>query len=438
MSSVPGFINADSGSPSYPADVMRRIIGGLLFQAHADRFGARGGVLPNHSVAQVVLSGDMITVRALNGVVTPALTTSQGPYLVQLPQETHTLSPADPSNPRKDIVVLRVYDDDEDALTLREARTEYLVGSPSGTPAEPAVPTGAIRLATIEVPAGGSPAATLTENWLYTATNGGILPVRTSSELPTGSRTPGMAAFQIDTQALLVWLGSSWGTIGNAKGYQYWQTVRFTANGSFVKAAYPGIRAVRVRCQGGGGAGGGAGATTSTQTASGGGGGGGVYAESWILESALSTSHAVTVGTGGTGVAGGQGNSGGTSSFGSLVIAPGGGGGFNRAASTSPRASSGAAITSGGTGDFIIQGGGGGAGMAFDNDWNINEDYGLFGQGGSSHLGGTSRGARGPATSPSAGCLYGGGGTGAVNGISESDKAGGAGAAGIVIVDIFV
>lgn len=438
MTSDPGFINAAAGTPSITANEMRLLMTGMFWQGHANRFAARGGVLPNNSSAQVDLSGTTITVRDLNAVVSPALTSDQGSYIVQLPSETHPLSPADASNPRKDIVVVRIYDDDEDASTRRESVTEYIVGTPSGTPSEPAVPTGAIRLATIDVPVSGGGSATLTENWWYTVAQGGILPVRTSSELPTGARTNGMAVYRMDTESLDIWHGSTWATVGSRKGYQLWQTVRFTANGAFTKGSYSGIRAVKVKCQGGGGAGGGAEATSATQTSSGGGGGGGVFAESWILESALSASHTVTVGAGGTAAAGAQGGTGGTTSFGSLVIAPGGTGGFSRAASTSPRSSSGASQTGGGTGDFLIPGGGGGAGMSFDDSWNINEDYGFYGQGGSSHLGNTSRGARGPATSPAAGGVWGGGGSGAVNGISESSKGGGAGGAGIVIVEIYV
>jgi hypothetical protein len=41
------------------------------------------------------------------------------------------------------------------------------------------------------------------------------------------------------------------------QGYQYRERFTFTSSGTFVKADYPWLRAIRVRCVGGGGAGGG-------------------------------------------------------------------------------------------------------------------------------------------------------------------------------------
>lgn len=88
------------------------------------------------------------------------------------------------------------------------------------------------------------------------------------------------------------------------------QVVTITSSDAFVKANYPGLRSIRVRMVGGGGAGGGSDATTGTEGSAGGGGGGGAYAEFIVPASALSESEAVTIGSGGVGAAASTGGNG--------------------------------------------------------------------------------------------------------------------------------
>ena len=52
----------------------------------------------------------------------------------------------------------------------------------------------------------------------------------------------------------LVFDGTNW---VNLEGYVYVDTVYFTSSGTFTKATYPWLRAIRVKCQGAGGGGGG-------------------------------------------------------------------------------------------------------------------------------------------------------------------------------------
>ena len=84
-------------------------------------------------------------------------------------------------------------------------------------------------------------------------------------------------------------------------GYRYHSTVYFTSSGTFTKASYPWLRAVRVKVQGAGG-GGGSGARTSGSFGNnhGAAGGAGGYAERFITDIAgLAASETVTVGSGG-------------------------------------------------------------------------------------------------------------------------------------------
>jgi hypothetical protein len=232
----------------------------------------------------------------------------------------------------------------------------------------------------------------------------------------------------------LVFDGTNW---VNLTGYVFVSTVYFTSSGTFTKATYPWLRAIRVMCQGGGGAGGGAVTTGSDAAAIGGGGGGGVYAESFITNIAgLDASVTITRGAGGSGVSGGTGNSGATSSFGSLVSAGGGfGAGFNGAGSAN-LAVIGAGANNTGTGDLVIPGKIGQGGMCGATSTDVFR-Y-LFAGGGDSHLGAgaTQRGAVN--TNAFNGFAFGGGGGGAVNSASQGTaRTGGAGGNGIVIVELY-
>lgn len=211
------------------------------------------------------------------------------------------------------------------------------------------------------------------------------------------------------------------GSIG--RGVSYVQTVGFTSSGTFTKATYPWLRAVRVRLVGGGAGGGGC----STSTCGGGGGGGG-YRERFIGATTLAASITVTVGAGGSGGAGGSpggnGLGGGDSEFAAgtayEVLGYGGNGTANSGRT--------GGLGGGGVGEVGYDGGDGASGGSSST---------AAGNGGSSHLGGGGRGA--PQHSPFVGQdgnIRGGGGGGGSSG-GTSTAAGGDGASGIVLVDLY-
>jgi hypothetical protein len=239
-----------------------------------------------------------------------------------------------------------------------------------------------------------------------------------------------------------VWTGSDWDDIGDKRlkgAYAFRETVYFTSNGTFTKADYPWLRAIRVRVVGGGGGGGGAATTSSNQTANAEGGPGGVYAESFITNIAgLSASVTVTVGSGGSGGSAGANNgaAGGNSSFGSTVSAFGGGGGVGSAATNNTNVVGTTNPSLGGVGDLVIPGGRSrnnltAMGGSFD------EFRSLSGGGGDSvyGVGGAGRTNNGNGAD---GNGKGGGGAGALNAQSQGTaRSGGAGTAGLVIVELF-
>jgi hypothetical protein len=221
-------------------------------------------------------------------------------------------------------------------------------------------------------------------------------------------------------------------------GYRLVQTLYFTSSGTFTKASYPWLRAIRVKCQAAGGGGGGADSTPIGAATIGRSAGGGAYAESFITNiAALDASITVTRGAGGAGGVGGAGGTnGGNSSFGSIVSASGGILGGGPGISGVPGTISGAIAQPNGTGDIVIPGSGAEPryAVATGNVSNARGGDSFMGAGGdSTTVFSTINGANG-----SNGYLYGGGGSGAYNsGNTGLNRTGGAGADGIVIVELY-
>lgn len=239
-----------------------------------------------------------------------------------------------------------------------------------------------------------------------------------------------------------VWTGSTWDSPSTnttiRAGLQ--QVLYFTSSGTFTKATYPWLRAIRVRCQGAGGGGGGVGTIGSGQVVMSKPGTGGVYAESFITDIAgLPASVTVTRGAGGSGGSAGNnaGASGGSSSFGSLVVATGGFGGGTADFTFPPNVpAGGVAAPTTGVGDLIIPGGDATNGLAINDSWVISGIPGnSFMAPQTSSLYGIRTLGDGFAGAP--GKLYGGGGTPAGNTFNGPARAGGAGANGIVIVELY-
>ena len=189
----------------------------------------------------------------------------------------------------------------------------------------------------------------------------------------------------------------------------------FTSTGGNTWTKPVGLVRVVVELVSGGGGGGG---TPNADNNIGAGGGGGGYAKELLEANALGVTETATVGAGGTAgnAAQGTGGSGGTSSFGSLLSATGGTGGVGVS-------SGGGAGGVGSGGDINRIGQVGGTGGA---------EVDRTGHGGDSEMG---HGAYilGSAIAGDAGVAHGGAGSGGHRG-TTTDRGGGAGADGIVIV----
>lgn len=207
--------------PVYPAQDLRDVFSALLGRGNVSGgFKARGGVMPNGAEdAHVGVSGTTWSVGDLTAVVAA----SGGPYLVAHDSESSALNPADSTNPRIDALDLQVQDDDADGSGFRRGRVVYVQGTPAASPSAPTQTSNSERLATITVPAGGSPAPSILAGPKFTTARGGIVPVKDSSNRPaTGGLYKGLMAYNWATEQLDVnttALSSGWKNLASTSGY---------------------------------------------------------------------------------------------------------------------------------------------------------------------------------------------------------------------------
>ncbi|MFE6689646.1 hypothetical protein ACFVFQ_24600 [Streptomyces sp. NPDC057743] len=165
-------------------------------QTRADtRLAPLGAMTPTSELASrsgVIAGGDPLTatpvasmqVQIGTGRALVQGTDAQGAYPVAVTApETLTVADGDAQYPRVDSIVLRVLDPLFDTSEQTAVAVEVIQGTPSATPAAPALPPAALRLWEVTVPAGASAgtgginwASALADRRRYTAAYGGIIP----------------------------------------------------------------------------------------------------------------------------------------------------------------------------------------------------------------------------------------------------------------------
>lgn len=208
-------INASGGSPAYNAQQFRQSMAGLMVPG-ASGLQVTPGVRPGAGLG-VTVSGSTITVTPGTAIVQGASSTVQGPYLAVVDSNwTQTLTAADGTNPRIDLVYLRVRDQDADGSGQRDCTPVYVAGTPAASPTAPTIPAGTtgIVLATINVPKSGAGSPTVsTAARQTTVASGGILP----GAAPSG---PYIGQYYDDGSSLRRWSGTTWETYGPQPSWQ--------------------------------------------------------------------------------------------------------------------------------------------------------------------------------------------------------------------------
>lgn len=199
---LPSTIN---GVP-YPAEVMRRNMGAAFAQSSAG--AVRSGVIGFPPSAS--LSGSTVNVGAFSCVVGSA----KGAYLTGLDSVTSagSLGVADPTNPRRDRVVLEVLDPDNGGASgVREGRLRLIAGTPGALPGLPALPVNALHVAEVLVPRAGAGGPVLTVTPQLTAAVGAPVPVRDVEDRSSLAVYNGLRVARLDLGGReQVYSGGSW------------------------------------------------------------------------------------------------------------------------------------------------------------------------------------------------------------------------------------
>jgi hypothetical protein len=215
-----GGAQVKTAAPEYSAMDFRRFAALGAHPGSVDPMGARTGVRP-HSTAAVTVAGTTWNVRDTLAWMYPRETSTSGPYPVIIEAASGSLTAADGSNPRIDALDVYIQDDDEDFSGQRRVPPVlYTAGSPASSPTAPTLAAGRLRLATILVPAGGSPVPSVSTQAQFSH-GPGILPVRTAAELPTSGLFESMYADQWDTNILNRYDGATWQAVASKIAYDY-------------------------------------------------------------------------------------------------------------------------------------------------------------------------------------------------------------------------
>ena len=185
----------------------------------AGRLTSLSGVIPGSTGGTTVLAGLAVTgtTGAMTASVAPGRaliqsTEAAGAYPVSLDTAlTITFGDGNASNPRFDLVVLRIYDAAVDGGAETKGAIEIIQGAAAPSPIVPTVPAAAIPLAQVRVPAGASAGTggidwgtALTDRRTGTVAVGGIL---VGAPLAAGAY-PGQ--FRDGGRGIERWNGSSW------------------------------------------------------------------------------------------------------------------------------------------------------------------------------------------------------------------------------------
>jgi hypothetical protein len=215
-------VDAVSSAPLYSGRMAREVLS--VFSAgatSADPLGCRSGVRPGTPSTTVTATSTTWTIGAHAGVLDLETAIEASGYLyainVTSGLPTGAVTAANATNPRVDIVWLRVDDPAEsDGSSVPAVVAGYTAGTAAPSPVPPATPARCMVLAWINVPVSGGGAPTVTWKAPVAVSAGGIIPTPDSTGYPA---TPYVGQYVDDaTLGLLRWNGSAWTHVARQHG----------------------------------------------------------------------------------------------------------------------------------------------------------------------------------------------------------------------------
>jgi hypothetical protein len=207
-------IDASAGAPAYTAQQERQALAPLLGGGSVRALGANSGFRVGTPTATVTVTSTTWTVAPCSAIIDPAYTTVQGAYRWSTDVAvTGSVTAADATNPRKDILYIQVNDASVgDGSGARNANILYLAGTPAATPSAPALPARSFLVATIDVPKVGAGSPTATFNSTYFVAAGGVQPVASQALRDAMTPYPGFTVWRTDINVLQMYTGTVWRT----------------------------------------------------------------------------------------------------------------------------------------------------------------------------------------------------------------------------------
>lgn len=186
---------------------------GELRRADAAMYVAAGVVRTSPTSLAVSVDGsDVVTVKAGGWVIPGNAVAGSGVWRGGIGSDvTAVLAARDATYGRIDLVVARQLDADvvgtHGAYT---GRVQILTGTPSASPAVPVLPSMAVELGRVTVPASGGAAASVdSSHRTYATAAGGEIVAPSQSALPAGA-ADGQRAYALDAGVEYRWNGTAW------------------------------------------------------------------------------------------------------------------------------------------------------------------------------------------------------------------------------------
>jgi hypothetical protein len=187
-------------------------------------FGGRPGVMrsTDWAVTQNGTPNMSVNVAAGAGLVLGSESSTQGGYFCQSTSTTNlAITTANPTNPRRDLVVARIRDAQYATGPTSAFDLFVVTGTAAASPVDPTVPANCLVVARVAVAALASSIvnANITDlRATYTgqtaaAALGGVIPC-TSTARPTVGLYEGLVAYETDTDRAIVYNGSAWVGVG--------------------------------------------------------------------------------------------------------------------------------------------------------------------------------------------------------------------------------
>ena len=196
----------DAGVPFRCYDVATR----AYTAGTATAVAVPGGVYPGIGAMGVSASRGLNVQVAAGYCCVPHPVTGQGGYIFgTLTAQTLSLAAADPSNPRIDLIVARVYDTSNSSSFCD---VEVITGVAATPAVTPSTPSAAIALASVSVPAAAVALSSgaVTDLRAYVVAPGGILPIANSAAAPAVPATQVM--YDMSRNLLVLGTGSAGST----------------------------------------------------------------------------------------------------------------------------------------------------------------------------------------------------------------------------------